>query len=103
MTDVRSWRCLYVLLWRSRFTSDRKSASWQSNSAEPCSAGQAGRPSLREPFTPYELSKTYEPGAIEACWAEYWVGEKLFHGGWAENPTLPAKDADKMGHSSSGG
>ncbi len=28
---------------------------------------------------PHELSKTYEPGAIEARWAEYWVREKLFH------------------------
>jgi valyl-tRNA synthetase len=28
---------------------------------------------------PHELSKAYEPGAIEARWAEYWVREKLFH------------------------
>ncbi|HKM46096.1 MAG TPA: valine--tRNA ligase [Terriglobales bacterium] len=28
---------------------------------------------------PHELPKTYEPGAIEAHWAEYWVREKLFH------------------------
>ena len=28
---------------------------------------------------PHELPKTYEPGAIEARWAEYWVREKLFH------------------------
>ena len=27
---------------------------------------------------PHELPKTYEPGAIEARWAEYWVKEKLF-------------------------
>jgi len=27
---------------------------------------------------PHELSKSYEPGAIEARWAEYWVKEKLF-------------------------
>ena len=27
---------------------------------------------------PHELPKTYEPGAIEARWAEYWVREKLF-------------------------
>ncbi|HEV2729485.1 MAG TPA: class I tRNA ligase family protein, partial [Terriglobales bacterium] len=27
---------------------------------------------------PHELPKTYEPGAIEARWAEYWVNEKLF-------------------------
>jgi valyl-tRNA synthetase len=28
---------------------------------------------------PHELPKTYEPGAIEARWAEYWVRERLFH------------------------
>src|SRR6267378_6209719 len=28
---------------------------------------------------PHELPKAYEPGAIETRWAEYWVGEKLFH------------------------
>jgi valyl-tRNA synthetase len=28
---------------------------------------------------PHELPKTYEPGAIETRWAEYWVKEKLFH------------------------
>src|SRR6202034_2204857 len=27
---------------------------------------------------PRELSKAYEPGAIEARWAEYWIAEKLF-------------------------
>jgi len=27
----------------------------------------------------HELPKAYEPGAIEARWAEYWVREKLFH------------------------
>ena len=27
---------------------------------------------------PHELPKTYDPGAIEARWAEYWVTEKLF-------------------------
>jgi valyl-tRNA synthetase len=27
---------------------------------------------------PHELSKSYEPGAIEARWAEYWTKEKLF-------------------------
>jgi len=26
----------------------------------------------------HELSKAYEPGAIEARWAEYWIREKLF-------------------------
>ncbi len=37
---------------------------------------------------PHELPKTYEPGAIEARWAEYWVREKLFH---VETP--PAGDS----------
>jgi valyl-tRNA synthetase len=27
---------------------------------------------------PQELSKSYEPGAIETRWAEYWIKEKLF-------------------------
>jgi valyl-tRNA synthetase len=27
---------------------------------------------------PHDLPKSYEPGAIEARWAEYWVEEKLF-------------------------
>ncbi len=27
---------------------------------------------------PHELPKSYEPGAIEARWAEYWVKERLF-------------------------
>jgi valyl-tRNA synthetase len=34
---------------------------------------------------PHELPKAYEPGAIEARWAEYWVREKLFH---VETPAL---------------
>src|ERR1700757_1262569 len=28
---------------------------------------------------PHELPKAYEPGAIEARWADYWIKEKLFH------------------------
>ncbi|MGE5324091.1 MAG: class I tRNA ligase family protein, partial [Actinomycetota bacterium] len=28
---------------------------------------------------PHDLPKTYDPGAIEVRWAEYWVREKLFH------------------------
>jgi len=28
---------------------------------------------------PHELPKAYEPGAIEARWADYWKNEKLFH------------------------
>jgi valyl-tRNA synthetase len=41
---------------------------------------------------PHELPKAYEPGAIEARWAEYWVQEKLFH---VETPApgLPAEGA----------
>jgi valyl-tRNA synthetase len=27
---------------------------------------------------PHELQKSYEPGAIEKRWAEYWISEKLF-------------------------
>src|SRR5437764_9593796 len=27
----------------------------------------------------HELAKAYEPGAIEARWADYWVDERLFH------------------------
>ena len=27
---------------------------------------------------PHELPKSYEPGAIEKRWAEYWIEEKLF-------------------------
>jgi valyl-tRNA synthetase len=27
---------------------------------------------------PHELSKSYEPGAIETRWADYWIKEKLF-------------------------
>src|SRR5215469_5832029 len=27
---------------------------------------------------PHELPKTYDPGAIEPRWAEYWIREKLF-------------------------
>jgi len=28
---------------------------------------------------PHELSKAYEPGAIETHWADFWIREKLFH------------------------
>ncbi|HVP44236.1 MAG TPA: valine--tRNA ligase [Terriglobales bacterium] len=28
---------------------------------------------------PHDLPKAYDPGAIEARWAEFWVREKLFH------------------------
>jgi valyl-tRNA synthetase len=44
---------------------------------------------------PHELPKAYEPGAIEARWAEYWVRENLFH---VETPApgLPEGDARKV-------
>jgi valyl-tRNA synthetase len=29
-------------------------------------------------FMPHDLPKSYEPGAIEKRWAEYWISEKLF-------------------------
>src|ERR1041385_7855098 len=35
---------------------------------------------------PHELPKSYEPGAIETRWAEYWVQEKLFHVEAPKNP-----------------
>jgi valyl-tRNA synthetase len=49
---------------------------------------------------PHELPKAYEPGAIEARWAEYWVREKLFHVETPEVPTLaaPKAGAARMGH-----
>jgi valyl-tRNA synthetase len=40
---------------------------------------------------PHELPKTYEPGAIEARWAEYWVREKLFH---VETPPRSSSEKD---------
>ncbi len=39
---------------------------------------------------PHDLPKAYEPGAIEARWAEYWVTEKLF-----SVPTPPAGGSEK--------
>src|SRR3989442_10528242 len=36
---------------------------------------------------PHDLPKAYEPGAIEARWAEYWVKERLF-----SVPTPPEGD-----------
>ena len=38
---------------------------------------------------PHELPKAYEPGAIEARWAEYWVRERLFHVETPAGPTSP--------------
>ncbi len=43
---------------------------------------------------PQELPKTYEPGAIEARWAEYWVREKLFH---VETPAPGSSSAGSSG------
>ena len=37
---------------------------------------------------PHELPKAYDPAAIEARWAEYWVDERLFH---VETPTRRAE------------
>src|SRR5436190_3113545 len=37
---------------------------------------------------PHELPKSYEPGAIETRWAEYWIKEKLF-----SVPTPPLGDS----------
>jgi len=37
---------------------------------------------------PHELPKSYEPGAIETRWADYWIREKLF-----SVPTPPAGEA----------
>jgi valyl-tRNA synthetase len=34
---------------------------------------------------PHDLPKSYEPGAIETRWADYWIKEKLF-----SPPTMPA-------------
>src|SRR5215470_12938149 len=38
----------------------------------------------------HELPKAYEPGAIEARWAEFWVSEKLFHVETPKSDTSPA-------------
>ena len=40
---------------------------------------------------PHELPKAYEPGAIEARWAEYWVREKLFQ---VETPAPGSSEED---------
>ena len=40
---------------------------------------------------PHELPKAYEPGAIEARWAEYWVREKLFQ---VETPAPSSSEED---------
>jgi valyl-tRNA synthetase len=38
---------------------------------------------------PHEMSKAYDPSAIEQRWAEYWVSEKLFH---VETPEADAEN-----------
>jgi hypothetical protein len=43
---------------------------------------------------PNELPKAYEPAAIEARWAEYWVREKLFH------VETPARQTSSLSESS---
>ncbi len=48
---------------------------------------------------PHELPKTYEPGAIEARWAEYWVREKLFH---VETPSSQSQRSDHFDSEGSG-
>ncbi len=48
---------------------------------------------------PHELPKAYEPGAIEARWAEYWVREKLFH---VETPPSQSQGSDQLASESSG-
>jgi valyl-tRNA synthetase len=41
---------------------------------------------------PHDLPKTYDPGAIELRWAEYWVKEKLFS---VKTPAPGSTDASK--------
>ncbi len=43
---------------------------------------------------PHDLSKAYEPGAIEPRWAEYWIKENLFH---VETPGDRQPSADGRG------
>jgi len=44
---------------------------------------------------PHELPKSYEPGAIETRWAEYWIEEKLFSTP-APPPAPGASTSEKM-------
>ena len=41
----------------------------------------------------HELPKTYDPGAIEPRWADYWIKEKLFH---VETPAPDSAEAKKQ-------
>ncbi len=40
---------------------------------------------------PHELPKAYDPGAIEARWAEYWTRHNLFHAEIPHHPTPAAQ------------
>jgi valyl-tRNA synthetase len=42
------------------------------------SRGRLAPHKLQHAFMPHELTKSYEPGAIETRWAEYWIEEKVF-------------------------
>ncbi len=46
--------------------------------ARPDSRGRLSPHKLQHTLMPHELPKSYEPGAIETRWAEYWIKEKLF-------------------------
>src|SRR2546423_11273485 len=48
----------------------------------------------------HELPKSYEPGAIEARWAEYWIREKLFH---VETPPADPQGLKPQSNVGSGG
>ena len=50
---------------------------------------------------PHELPKSYEPGAIEKRWADYWIEEKLFS--VATPPAEPAGDHARSAESAGGG
>ena len=45
---------------------------------------------------PHELPKTYDPGAIEPRWAEYWVREKLFSVKTPQPDTQPPQHAQNQ-------
>src|ERR1051326_8583911 len=55
---------------------------------------------------PHELPKAYDPRAIEARWAEYWVREKLFEvrtpeaSRSSEEPHPSPKPGERVGHPS---
>ncbi len=49
---------------------------------------------------PHDLPKSYEPGAIETRWAEYWIEEKIFH---VETPPGQAATESSTSSASAGG